>query len=94
MNKLFHVEWGTVFRLKTLSHNTHTDNCVVVLSADIPPVLERHEAKGDSNSVTGTSNAVDRMKTLVIFHVLSVTGRPVAVDCLLGVRDLNISFST
>jgi hypothetical protein len=78
MNKLFHVEWGTLFRLKTLMK--HTDNCFVVLSAENFSVFERQEAKGDSNSVSGTSHAVDRVKTLVAFHVHSVTGRPVAVD--------------
>ena len=62
MNKFFRVEWGTVFRLKTLSHNTHTqtDNCVVGLSADVTPFFERQEAKGKSNSVTGTTHADGR----------------------------------
>jgi hypothetical protein len=62
MNKLFYVEWGTLFRLKTLMKHTHIDNCVVVLSAEIFSVFERQEAKGDSNSVTGTSHAVGLWK--------------------------------
>lgn len=77
--------WG-LFRLKTLCHNTHTDNCVVVLSADISPVFERQEAKGDSNSVTGTSHPDSRPceNSLCLTRPFSHR-RPVAVDSVFWV---------
>jgi hypothetical protein len=71
---------------RTHTHTQTTDYCVV-LSADIPSVFERQEAKGDSNSVSGTSHSVDRVKILVADHVRSVTERPVAVDSGFWVKE-------
>ena len=78
---------------KTRAHtHTHTHTQTTVLLCCLPTLPQSSSDKRRKATVIlppgRRTQTVDRVKTLVAFHVLSVTGRPVVVDCVLGVRDL------
>ena len=71
MNKFFRVEWGTVFRLKTLTHNTHTHRQTTVLLGCLPTLPHSSSdkrRKARAILLPGRrTQTVDRVKTLVAF---------------------------
>jgi hypothetical protein len=87
MNKLFHVEWGTVFRLKTLSHKIHTHRQLLLCCLPTFPQSSRDKRLKATVflSLGRRTQTVDRVKILVAFLVLSVTRRPVAVNSVFWV---------
>lgn len=87
MNKFFHVEWGTLFRLKTLIKHTHTHTVLLYCLPKFPQSSSDKRRKATVILSPGRrTQTVDRVKTLVAFHVLSVTGRPVADDSILKMK--------
>jgi hypothetical protein len=91
MNKLFNVEWGTVFRLKTLSHKTHTQTTVLCCLPTFPQSSSDKRRKATVILSPGRrTQTVDRVKTRCFPRPFSHRETSHRRLSLLGVRDLNI----